>query len=73
MIIADLPEKTESNEYRKRKEPILSGGRKTQADKFREMAKKLEADESEEAFDEKLRRITKAPPESDKKKDKPAD
>ena len=32
---------------------------KKQIDKFREMAKELECDESQEAFDEKLRRITK--------------
>lgn len=32
-----------------------------QIDKFRELARELEADESEEAFDEKLKRIARAP------------
>jgi len=31
----------------------------SQSDKFKEAARELEADESEEAFDQKLRRIVK--------------
>ncbi|GEM_PF-1458347 len=34
---------------------------KPQADKFRDLARELEADESEEAFEEKVRRIATAP------------
>ena len=33
----------------------------SQIDKFKEAALKLETDESEEHFDEKLRRVAKAP------------
>jgi len=40
-----------------------------QIDKFREMAKELECDESEKAFDEKLSSISRKRP-SDKKNDK---
>lgn len=35
---------------------------KTQVDKFREAAKELDCDESEEAFDANLKRIAKSPP-----------
>jgi hypothetical protein len=43
-----------------------------QIEKFKEAAKKLGCDESEEAFDEKLRRIAKKPPPKDNKnEDKP--
>lgn len=35
---------------------------KTQADKFREAAREAETDDSEEAFDAKLKRIAKTPP-----------
>jgi len=39
----------------------------SQADKFRDMARELEADESEEAFEEAVRRIATAPkPEPEK-------
>ena len=34
----------------------------TQVEKFREAARELEADDSEEAFDAKLKKIAKAPP-----------
>ena len=47
---------------------------KSQADKFRELARELETDESKERFDERLRKIAKsAPPkrEDKPKKDKP--
>lgn len=36
-----------------------------QIEKFKEAAKKLGCDESEDAFDEKLRRIAKKPPPKD--------
>lgn len=37
-----------------------------QADKFKKMAKELECDEDEAAFDEKVRRVATAPePEAD--------
>ena len=35
----------------------------SQIDKFRDMARKLECDESEKAFDEKLKRVAKEKPE----------
>lgn len=35
---------------------------KPQADKFRELARELECDEDEAAFEEKVRRVAKAPP-----------
>jgi hypothetical protein len=33
-----------------------------QADKFRDLARELECDEDEDAFDERLRQLAKAPP-----------
>jgi hypothetical protein len=36
--------------------------KKNQIDKFREAARELETDDSEEAFDAKLKKIAKAPP-----------
>lgn len=45
-----------------------------QSDKFRELARELETDESKERFDERLRKIVKSPPPKDgdkPKKDKP--
>ena len=35
-----------------------------QIDKFREAARELETDDDEKRFDERLKRITKAPPKS---------
>ena len=35
---------------------------KSQADKFREKAKELEADDDEKRFDERLKKITKVEP-----------
>ena len=43
-----------------------------QLDKFKEAARKLEADESEEAFDRLVKKIAKAKPE-DKGKNEPQD
>lgn len=42
---------------------------KSQADRFKQAAKDVGADESEAAFEEKLRQLAKAKP----KKEKPAD
>lgn len=39
-----------------------------QIDKFREAAHELETDDSEEAFDAKLKKIAKAPPAKDSAK-----
>ena len=36
---------------------------KSQSDKFKDLARELETDESEEAFDRTLRKIAKPPPE----------
>lgn len=42
---------------------------KTQADKFRDLARELEADEDEARFEEKLRRVVTAPkPDAGEKK-----
>ena len=41
-----------------------------QVEKFRELAKQLQADESEENFDRALKKIAKAPPDKDGKPDK---
>lgn len=41
---------------------------KKQIDKFRAAARELETDDSEEAFDAKLKRIAKAPPPKDQTK-----
>lgn len=42
---------------------------KKQIDKFREAARHIETDDSEEPFDELLRRVTKAPPRAEKPAD----
>lgn len=43
---------------------------KPQADKFRDMARELEADEDEAAFEEKVRRVATAPkPEPEEEPD----
>lgn len=46
---------------------------KSQSEKFKDAARELETDESEERFDERLKQIAKSPPpKSDTpKKDKP--
>lgn len=38
-------------------------GTKTQSEKFRDMARELEADEDEAAFEEKVRRVAVTPKE----------
>ena len=38
---------------------------KAQSDKFKALARELECDEDEKAFDKKLERLAKAPPPSD--------
>lgn len=38
---------------------------KPQADKFRELARELECDEDETAFEERVRRVAKAPAKID--------
>jgi hypothetical protein len=43
---------------------------KSQVDKFKEAARELEADDSEEAFDANLKKIAKAPPPKDNKANK---
>jgi hypothetical protein len=43
--------------------------KKSQIDKFKEAARELETDDSEEAFDAKLKKIAKAPPPKDEKKE----
>lgn len=47
---------------------------KLQADKFRDLARELECDEDESAFDRKLERVAKPPPSDQQKpkKGKPA-
>lgn len=41
---------------------------KSQTDKFKELARKLEADEDEERWDERLKKVTKVKPQP---KDRP--
>ncbi|WP_192856766.1 hypothetical protein [Manganibacter manganicus] len=41
---------------------------KTQREKFEEAARDLETDDSEEAFDAKLKKIAKTPPPKDDKR-----
>jgi len=41
---------------------------KTQLDKFKEAARKLEADDDEERFNEKLRKLAKQKPKGDDEK-----
>lgn len=43
---------------------------KSQVEKFREAAREIETDDSEESFDAKLKKIAKAPPPKDEKSDK---
>ena len=38
---------------------------KSQANRFREAAKEIETDDDEKCFDEKLQKLTKAPPKRD--------
>jgi len=47
---------------------------KSQLDKFKELAEAVETDDSEDRFDDALRKIVKSPPSKDGKqdKDKPA-
>jgi hypothetical protein len=45
-----------------------SDARKPQIDKFREAARELETDDSEENFDRILKRVAKAPPPKEKPK-----
>ena len=40
---------------------------KPQADKFRDLARELEADEDEAAFEETVKKIVQAPPKMDDK------
>jgi hypothetical protein len=42
---------------------------KPQIDKFRDAARELETDESEENFDSALKRVAKAPPPKEQKRD----
>ncbi len=47
--------------------------RASQTDKFKALARELECDEDEKAFDRKLERVAKSPPsDTDKQKGKPA-
>ena len=41
-------------------------GGKSQSDKFREMARQLEADDDEAAFDAKLKKLAKTKPDKEK-------
>jgi hypothetical protein len=48
--------------------------KRSQADKFRDLARELECDESEERFDRALKRVAESPPpecDDKSKKDKP--
>ena len=43
---------------------------KSQSDKFKDLARELETDDSEDRFDDALRKIAKSPPPKDGKPDK---
>lgn len=45
----------------------MANDNKSQIDKFKDAARELGCDESEEAFDATLKRIAKAPPQKDGK------
>lgn len=49
---------------------MMNSQDKSQREKFEEAARKLETDQSEEAFDRTLKKIAKAPPKEDKPKRK---
>jgi hypothetical protein len=46
---------------------------KPQIEKFREAARELQTDESEEAFDQVLKKVAKSPPPKDDKRKKESD
>ena len=48
----------------------ISEDRKSQVDKFREAARELETDDSEERFDSLLKKVAKSPPPKDAKPEK---
>lgn len=53
---------------------MVSGPEKSQSDKFKDLARELECDESEERFDRALKRVAESPPPEKggkSKKDKP--
>lgn len=51
---------------------ILMTENKSQVEKFKEAARELQTDESEEAFDEKLKRVAKSKPvQSGQNREKP--
>jgi hypothetical protein len=49
----------------------MAEGEPTQLDKFKQAARELECDDSEEAFREKLKKLTEAPPPESVKERKP--
>lgn len=51
---------------------MSDGKNRSQREKFEEAARELETDDSEEAFDAKLKKIAKAPPPKDDKPPKKA-
>jgi hypothetical protein len=66
----DIPPVDESDAYKQSVREILSRGASDQHAKFLEAAEKAETDDDERRFDEKLKRLAKSPPPSDKSKDK---
>ena len=44
----------------------MTNGDKGQSDKFKDLAREVEADEDEAAFDERLRRLAKQKPKDEK-------
>lgn len=65
-----VPNSTTSNQHKKVIRKITDDAPKnSQSDRFKQAAKDVGADESEAAFEEKLRRIAKTQP----KKEKPAE
>lgn len=58
----DVPSATSSKEYGEAIDKIVARGPKSQVASFRQAARELGTDESEEAFDRALKKVGSAPP-----------
>jgi len=58
----EIPSRDTTQKYEQAVKSIMSRSPKTQKEKFEEAARELETDDSEEAFDKKLKKIAKTPP-----------
>lgn len=68
--MSELPKSNLAGGTRKKMDAIAEKHQR-QSDKFKDLARELEADESAERFDRKLKKIAKSPPQKgDDKEDK---